>query len=71
VFDKNKYLSYTPTDMESKLKSLKENLPIDNYINDGDGGKFLGLAYASCKDKRMWDALSQLLYKDKTFLRAP
>lgn len=71
VFDKNKYLSYTPTDMESKLKSLKENLPIDNYMSDGDGGKFLGLAYASCKDKRMWDALSQLLYKDKTFLRAP
>lgn len=70
-FDKSLYLNYIPKDIESKLKTLKENLPIESYIEDGDGGKFLGLAYASSKDKRIWDALSKLLYKDKTFLRAP
>lgn len=71
VFDKNIYLSYIPSDIESKLKTLKENLPIEEYLNDGDGAKFLGLAYTSSKDKRIWDALSRLFYKDKTFLRTP
>ena len=70
-FNPNLYLNYKPDDLEGKQKEILNNLPIDSYINDGDGAKFLGLAYTSCKDKRIWDGLTELFYKEKTFLREP
>lgn len=72
-FDHTKYNkpNYTQQEIESKLQNILQSFDTFPYLYDGDGAKFLGLAYTSSKDKRIWDSLKQLLYKERTFLREP
>lgn len=70
-FDKNIYYNRLPVDVNKKVEEIKDSLNLDGYIDDGDGAKFIGLAYTSCKDKRLWDKLSTLLFGMTCFLRAP
>lgn len=71
-YDASKYLTEDSIkDKRSQVEKFKNDLNLEGYIEDGDGAKFLGLAYTSSKDKKIWDCLSQLLYKGISFLRAP
>lgn len=64
-------LGFQDIDLRKKAEKARASLDVSAILKDGDGAKFLGLAYASCKDLVIWKSICELFRNPYTFTRTP